>query len=271
MSDFQKLVFLLVRYCGDPTKRESINVGVVGLSADDNGTTFAQAHFTNNWRRLQCFDPLVDLEEVQAMCREIQQDLQDTRKRPELLKRAGDGYSNNVRVDLLRGCLTHSAVQEMQTLSRLYLKTPTPAEKREVSGREQILNAVTNGLEQAGLLGHMLRDFAVAEFTRAGDPFKFDFACPLVGNRYRFLQAVSLARRVEPAMMLAARFPQIAANMQGKSGIKTWLTAVVEDDLPKREEVNFALELMRENGIVVVPTAEMPQVAAGIRAELHIE
>lgn len=70
-------------------------------------------------------------------------------------------------------------------------------------------------------------------------------------------------------MMLAARFPQIAASMQGKSGIKTWLTAVVEDDLPKREEVTFALELMQENGIVVVTEAKMPEIAEAIRLELR--
>jgi len=38
--------------------------------------------------------------------------------------------------------------------------------------------------------------------------------------------------------------------------------------LPRRDDVDFALEMMRENGIVVARAAEMPQVAEAIRIDL---
>jgi hypothetical protein len=122
--------------------------------------------------------------------------------------------------------------------------------------------------EQRGILGRMERGFAVAEFTRAGDPLKLDFGYRL-GTNFKFLHAVSLAQRSDRAMLLAARFPQIASGMKAKKGVTPWLTAVVDDELPKREEVDFALDMMQENGIVVASAAEMPRIAEGIRLELR--
>jgi hypothetical protein len=40
--------------------------------------------------------------------------------------------------------------------------------------------------------------------------------------------------------------------------------------LPHRDEIDFALEMMQESGIVVVPTAKLPDVAEGIRLELNV-
>jgi hypothetical protein len=86
---------------------------------------------------------------------------------------------------------------------------------------------------------------------------------------FKFLQAVSLKPRVDSAMMLAARFPQIAAGVKQKNQAEAWLTAVVDDEIDgNRDEVRFALEMMQESGIVVARAAEMPQVAEGIRLEL---
>ena len=94
-------------------------------------------------------------------------------------------------------------------------------------------------LRKAGVIDLMTKEVAVAEFTRPGDPLTLDFAYPVAGD-LKFLHAVSLTQRVETGMMLAARFPQIAAGMQAKKGLKASLTEVVEDDLPPREDVKFA-------------------------------
>ena len=70
-------------------------------------------------------------------------------------------------------------------------------------------------------------------------------------------------------MILAARFPQIAAGMQATRNVRAWLTTVVDDELDRtRDEINFTLEMMQENGIIVAPTSEMSQIAEGIRLEL---
>ena len=266
MASFQHLEFFLLRYTGDATKGESINLGVVAVESVDDG--FADVRFIRNWRRLHCFDPLADVEEVQAIEREIRRDLQDPQRRAELLKRVNDAWSNAVRCEPLQGCLTQSPALELERLSAVYLETPNATERREATGRQRILHVMRNELEKVGVLALMQTDIAVAEFTRPGDPLKLDFGYALGGD-FKFLHAVSLAQRVEHGMVLAARFPQIAAGMLAKRSATAWLTAVVDDELDRgRNEVNFALEMMQENGIVVARAAEMPEIAAGIRAEM---
>jgi hypothetical protein len=271
MADLQHLEFFLLRYAGNATKGESINLGVVAISPEGGEQGgFADVRFIRNWRRLHCFDPLADVEEVQAIEREIRQDLQDPQRRAELVKRLNDSWSNMIRFDRLQGCLTESPALEMDRLSAIYLETPAGIEKREVTGRQRILSVMRDEFEKAGVLSLMQKDIAISEYTKPGDPLKLDFGYQAVAA-YKFLQAVSLAQRVEQGMILAARFPQIAAGMQVRRGVKAWLTAIVDDDLDhNRDEVEFTLEMMQENGIVVVPASEMPRIAEGIRLELLV-
>jgi hypothetical protein len=271
MAEFQQLEFFVLRYAGDATKGESINLGVVAISANrgqDSG--FADVRFISNWGRLRCFDPLVDVEELHAIEREIRLDLQDPLRREESLKRLNDCWSNVIRFDRLQGCLTESPALEMERFSALYLETPAAAEKRELSGRQRVLSVVRDELDKAGVLALMRANVAVAEFTRPGDPLKLDFGYA-VGAESKFLHAVSLVQRhgVEQGMMLAARFLQIAEGIRAKTGAKAWLTAVVDDEIETgRDDVKFTLDLMQENGIAVARASEMHYVAEGIRLEL---
>lgn len=266
MASLQQLEFFLLRYAGDATKGESINLGVVAFEPERAGG-FADVRFMRNWRRLHCFDPLADTDELQAIERDIRRELQDPQRQAELLKRLNDSWSNTIRFDQLQGCLTESPALEMERLSALYLETPAGAEKRELRGRQRILSVMRDEFERAGVLGFMQTDVPMADYTRPGDPMKLDFGYA-VGSDFKFLQAVSVAQRVDAGMVLAARFPQIAAGMQAKKNVKAWLTAVVDDDIPKRDEVEFALDMMQESGIVVARMTEMPEVTEGIRLEL---
>ncbi|HEY7352917.1 MAG TPA: DUF3037 domain-containing protein [Terriglobales bacterium] len=270
MAALQQLEFFLLRYAGDVTKGESINLGVVAIApAADGSGDFAEVRFIRNWRRLHCFDPLADNEEVLAIEREIRRDLQDPQRRAELLRRLNDSWSNAVRFEGLQGCLTESPALELERLTKIYLETPALDVRRELGSRQRIVTYIKDELEKAGVLPLMQRNIGIAEYTRPGDPLKLDFGYAVEGA-YKFVQALSLAQRVDSAMLLAARFPQIAAGMREKKGVQAWLTAVVDDELPHRDEIDFALEMMQESGIVVVPTAKMPEVAEGIRLELNV-
>jgi len=268
MASSRQIEFFLLRYAGDVTKGESINLGVVAI-APEHGPFggFADVRFTRNSRRLQCFDPLVDMDELAALEREIRQDLKDPQKRADLIRRTSDSWSNVIQCEPLQGCLGESPAKELEKLSLLYLETPSGNEKREVSGRQRILAHINDELEKVGVLKLMRRDISVAEYTRPGDPLKLDFGYA-TGQSFKFLQAVSLVQRVDAAMVLATRFPQISAGMKEKKSVSAWMTAVVDDDLPRRDEVNFALEMMQESGIVVAPAAKMEEIAEGIRVEL---
>src|ERR1700756_4593252 len=157
MAALQQLEFFLLRYAGDATKGESINLGVVAIAPGDAGG-FADVRFIRNWRRLHCFDPLADVEEMQAMEREIRQDLQDPQRRSELVRRVGDAWSNVIRFEQLQGCLTESPALEMERLSTIYLEPPAGPEKREIGGRQRIVTCIKDELEAAGALPFMLRD-----------------------------------------------------------------------------------------------------------------
>jgi hypothetical protein len=268
MAVLQQLEFFLLRYAGDATKGESINLGVVAIARDSGLGGFADVRFTRNWRRLHCFDPLLNTEELDAMEREIRRDLQDPQRRVELLRRAGDGWSNIIQLERLQGCLTESPAKELEKLSSLYLETFTPSEKREPSGRLRILARMKDELEKVGVLPFMVRDIAWAEYTWPGDSQKLDFGYPIEGG-FKFLQAVSLAGPATSGMLLAGRFPKFSSSMNQKKGAKAWLTAVIDDDLPPRDELNVALEMMRENGMMVARAAEMPRIADSIRLELQ--
>lgn len=268
MAGLHQLEFFLLRYAGDITEGESINLGVAVIGPEHGQPGgFADVRFTRNLRRLHCFDPLVDTGELAAFEREIRRDLQDPRKRAELLKRMNDSWSNLIQFQSLQGSLGESPAKELERLSSMYLETPTPSERRELRGRQRILAYMKDELGKAGVLHLLTPDIPAAGYTAPGDPLKLDFGYAS-GQSFKFLQAVSLAQRVEPGMMLAVRFPQIAASMKEKTGVTAWMTAVVDDDLPRSEEVNFALEMMQESGIVVAPAAKMPEIAEGIRLEL---
>ena len=268
MAQLQQLEFFLLRYAGDATKGESINLGVVAIGPQQGTASgFADVRFIRNWRRLSCFDPLSDVDEVQAIEREIRRDLEDPQKRADLLKRVNDSWSNLVRFDRIQGCLTESPTLEMERLSAIYLETPQATEHRDLTGRRRILQVMRDELQKAGVLERMRPDVPEAEFSQ-GSPYKLDFAYS-VGSDFKFLQAVSMAQRLDSAMSLAARFPKIAAGVKEKRNAKAWLTAIVDDDLSQQGEASYALEMMRDSGIVVAPMAEMPQLAEGIRLELR--
>src|SRR3954470_16967476 len=159
MAILHQVEFFLLRYAGDATKRESINLGVVAIAPDNASGGFADVRFTKNWKRVHCFDPLLNTEELDAMEREIKQDLRDPQRRSELLKRAGDAWSNMIQFDRLQGCLTESPAVELETMSLIYLKTPTgTAPKREISGRQRIVTHIKDELEAAGVLPFMMCD-----------------------------------------------------------------------------------------------------------------
>lgn len=271
MADFEHLEFFLLRYAGDITKGESINLGVVAFAPKSEHGGFAEVRFIRNWRRLHCFDPLVDIEELQAIERDIARDLQDPQRWAELRKRMNDSWSNGVQITALQACLTNrSPALELERLSAIYLETPSTAEPRLFTGRQRILNVMRDELEKVGVLGLMQKNVPIAEYTKPGDPLRFDFAYALAHD-LKFLQAVSLGQGSDRGKVLALQFPQIAAGVQAKRGLKAWLTAVVDDELDRdRGEVDVVLSMMQDSGILVARAAEMPQIAAGIRVELRM-
>jgi hypothetical protein len=123
--------------------------------------------------------------------------------------------------------------------------------------------------EQAGV-AELLNPVPAEPYTKAGDPFKFDFGYN-AGTEIKLFHAVSLKAGVETAVTLAARFPKILPVMAKVTGVMPRLTAVIDDDLDRSgDAVQFALSMMEEERIQIAVAAELPGIAEVARRELGV-
>lgn len=269
MAEKRKLEFFLLRYVPDAVKGEFINFGLAMIEAPGLEGGFADVRFARDWRRLLCFDPQADLDLLQAMERDIRQRVVEVRNCEEVMRTLNDSFSNAIQLSGAQGCLTDDPTKEIEEMARYYLESARPARGRELSGRERIVQAMLDAWESEGI-SWRVKPFPVAAYTGPGDSFTFDFSY-FVGSQIRLFHAVSLRARADSAVTLAARYPKIEQAMRSheKFALSPSLTAVVDDDLDKKkDEIQFALGMMRESRIRFAEVREMPRIAAEARREL---
>jgi len=270
MSEKRPFEFFVLRYMPDTVKEEFVNIGLVMLEPDANGNGFAGVRFRRDWRRVWCLDPQADIEVLEAVEKDIRQQLTNTHDRTALMQKLQDSFSNLIQLSPVKACLAEEPANEMELLSRLYFETPKQTQPRLAGGRQQILGKMRAAFEQAGVLEFLTRNIRVSSYTRPGDPYAFDFGYR-VGNSLKLFHAVSLKVSVEQAVSLASRYSVIARKMPEKIQATPFLTAVVEESLDHtREEVQFALGMMEEAQIRVAPVSEVEVIAGGVRRELGL-
>jgi hypothetical protein len=265
MAEKRQCEFFLLRYVPNAVQDEFVNVGLVMV---EPGADFADVRFTRNWRRVRCLDPQVDIEMLQALENEMKRELWESRTRDALLRRLNDSSSNLIQLSATRACLTENPATEIETLARLYFEGPKPERRSGRSGRERIYEGIDGSFEHAGVGKWIMRGIPVAPYTKAGDPFKFDFGYR-VGNTVKIFQAVSMKGSIDQAVLLASRYPTIAEGIGKKTQAVPLLTAVTEDDLDRTQEAtHFALGMLEDAQIRVTVSAEMPVLAEQARREL---
>lgn len=268
MAEKRKLEFLLLRYVPDAVKGEFVNFGLLALENGPDGSSLVDVRFTKDWGRVQCLDPQVDVDVLEALQREIRQEVGQTRERAALLKRMEDSFSNLVQVSAVMPALTEKiALTEVDDVARMFLETAKLRRMREPAGRQKILETMRTAFENAGVRD-LISAVPAEPYTKPGDPFEFDFGYR-VGSEIKLFHAVSMRASVDAAVMLAARYPKIGPVMAQVTGTTPLLTAVVESGLDRGwNEVEFALEMMEESRIRVVETGEMVKIAEVARREL---
>jgi hypothetical protein len=270
MAEKRKLEYFLLRYVPNAVRDTSVEIGLVMIGEEDRGSVFADVRFTRDWSTVLCLDPQADIETLQAMEGEIRRRVEEVRNCEQVMRSLNDSFSNLIQVSGSKGCLTDDPEREIETMARLYFERERPAVKRLVTGRQRILATMYEEWGRQGI-AKLVQSVAVAKYTKPGDPFKFDFGYRLGAGELKLFQAVSLRANVNAAVTLAARYPKIADGMRrSDERLEPALTAVVDDGLEQGEnEIGFALGMMRENGIVVRPVAEMAQIADEARVELR--
>jgi len=268
MAEKRKLEFFLLRYVPDAVKGEFVNFGLVTFADGENGAELADVRFTRDRGRMLCLDPQADLELLDALQKELRQEIGQIRDQAALLRRIKDSFSNVVQLSPVLPALTEQeALKEIEDVARIFLDVPKVKRIHEPAGRRKILETMRDEFDKAGVLP-LVNAVPVEPYTKPGDPFEFDFGYR-VRSEIKLFHAVSMRASVDAAVMLAARYPKIAPVMEKVAGAIPLLTAVVEAELDRaRAEVGFALEMMEESRIRVAKTTEMPSIAETSRGEL---
>jgi hypothetical protein len=268
MADKIQCRFFVLRYAPDAVKNEFINVGLVLLPPAGS----AQVRFTRDWSRVLCLDPDADMEVLQALESDLRNQLREMNgDRDLILRRIQDSFSNAIQPSEFQACLASSPVEEADELARLYLERPRRRQQaREPSGRAAIAARMRSEFETAGVWPLMQERIPVSRYTRSGDPLKIDCGYSPNGT-VKLFHAVTLCSDVNAAKVLAFSFPQLAQGIRKAEGKQAQLTAVVEDNLPKDDElVNFARTTLEQNAIHIAPVSTMPQIAREAARELGI-
>jgi len=269
MAEKRQVEFFLLRYVPHAVRQEFVNIGVLIVEGGSNGAVFADVRFAKDWRRVRCLDPQADVDVIDALLREIRAEVGEIRDRATLLKRMEDSFSNVIQLSAPMAVVTETPAEEIETVASMFVDEAKVASTRVLTGRGRILGAMRDAFELAGV-AKFLTPVPVAPYTKAGDPFKFDFGYN-TGAEIKLFHAVSLKAGVETAVTLAARYPKIAPVMAKVTGATPGLTAVIDDDLDRSEDaVQFALGMMEEERIRIAVAAEMPMIAEVARRELRV-
>ena len=268
MTEKTQCRFFVLRYAPDAVKNEFVNVGLVLLPPAGS----AEVRFTRDWSRVLGLDPEADVEALQALETDLRDKLREMNgDRDFILRRIHDSFSNAVQPTELQACLAESPVAEADELARLYLDRPRRRQPaREPGARAAIVARMRSEFENSGVWPLMMKNVAVSQFTRSGDPLKIDCGYSPNGT-IKLFHAVPLRSDANAAKVLAYSFPQLAEGIRKSLGKQGSLTAVVEDDLPVDDEaVRFARETLELNAIRIATVDSMPEIARAAARELGL-
>ncbi len=127
-----------------------------------------------------------------------------------------------------------------------------------------------SAFEAAGVWHVLNKEIAAERYTNRGDPLKID--CGYRPNGViRLFHAVSLSTEPNNAKVLAFTFPLLSAGIARIENAKAELTAIIEDDLDRREEsTQFALDKLERSSIQLAAVSQMPEIADRARLELKL-
>ena len=261
MEAKQQCRFFLLRYVPDAIKSEFVNIGVVLLPPAGR----PELRFTKDWSRVQALDPLADTELLEAFRQELNGEDDDG-----LLTRIQESFSNVLQASESKGCLTSSPAREADELARMYLDAPRRQSHRERSARQAIRQSMEMEFQREGVWEGMSKNIPIARYTRSGDPLKIDCGYG-VKSLVRMFHAAALKTDANAAKILAFSYPELAEGIRKTEGAQAQLTAIVEDGLERKDEVEFALDTLERCGIQIATVADLPRLARTAAQEMGIQ
>ena len=119
MAALCELEFFLLQYVPNTVRDEAVNIGVV--LTKPGGAELIDARFARDWNRVLALDSDADVEVLQALAREIQNEIQ-LRRGALWLQRMKDSFSNAAaRLSDGRICETDAPARKMNELASVCL------------------------------------------------------------------------------------------------------------------------------------------------------
>jgi DUF3037 family protein len=274
MAERKPYEFFLLRCVPNVAREEFVNIGLVMTQSGGDGGGFAEAYFTQNWKRAQCLHPDIDVEMLEAIGHYVRDRVANVQSLPLLLHELTDQYSNLIQMSEIRQCLTENPAKEMKLLASTLVemswtqRTVDGPKVQPTAGRKWLhsqMEAAFRGIE-----GFVEHDLPAKPFTNEADDFTIDFAY-VAGGKIKLFQAVSLVDVREETRMFPLRVAKIASAMPRIRTETPIFTAVVEDEFnAKNKDVEKILAFMKAEEIHVEHVKEMPEIARRARVELGV-
>jgi hypothetical protein len=251
----QRCKFFLLRYSPNVVNGEFVNIGLVLLSPE----AAPELRFSRDWSRVKRLDPQVDTELLDAFRDELVREKGAGLK--AMLERINEAFSDTLQASESKACLATVPALEADELARIYLEAPHYHASREAGPRQRIWQNMQAEFQKAGVWQRMWREIPVSRYTRAGDPLEIDCGYRS-DSTIKLFHATSLRTDVTTAKVLAFSYPDLAAGIQRIEKARPHLTAVIEDDLERNDQVLFALGTLEHAGVQVAPVSDLPDLAA---------
>jgi len=264
MAGLRQLEFFILRYVPDALREEHVNIGVV---LRDPKAGEAHVRMTNDWARVRCIDPDADLDMLAALESDLMRQLQSAGD----LKRIEESFSNTIQLSTTKALLATDVAKELEELVRIYLEPRKQRravrETRPGSARQQIVRAMRDTFEQAGVWDLMWRGIEVKHYGMRGDPLKID--CGYKPNGIvKMFHALALETDPDSAKVLAFTYPGLRQGIKKKHQADSQLMAIIRNPLGESEEEEFAMMLLRANDIYLATVFDLPALAEQARVEL---
>jgi hypothetical protein len=251
----QNCKFFLLRYAPDAVKGEFINIGLVLLSAQAP----PELRFAKDWARAECLNPNVDLEMLTALREEIAREVRNDANREAVL-RMMEEFSNSLQASEYQACRAENPAQEADKLAKMYLET-SPHPRAHKKTEQTIYERMQQTFEQTGVWKGMKHKIAASDYGIPGDPLRIDCGYQ-VNSTLKMFHSTPLRANVNAAKVLAFSYPEFAAGIRRKQAAQAILTAVIEDNLEKNDQIDFALGALEQHAIHVATVADLPVLAA---------
>jgi hypothetical protein len=267
--------FFLVRYVPDPVRNEFVNIGVLLREAGQPEQTVVR--FTQDWARVRCVDPDLDVAMLEGLESELRGKLTEQGAQA-MMRVLEDSFSNAIQITEAKAYLAESMISGIEELMRLYVEPRKRQAAIRKNGRQAIHAKMRSQFERVGVWDFMRKRIAISGYTKPGDPLRID--CGYRPNGVvRMFHAVSLDSDTEWPKVLAFSAAAIREGVARVENAKLELTAVVEpiaavttdrEDADRVAQYRFSVETMEAEDIRVLTTNDLPRMAETAQRELRV-